>query len=315
VSIVDIQTFQHLSSAQVAALVRGAGTKVCVFPINGTRRWFILEHPREAADDFVNGYLHIGGQRHIELYRLFFDHGLDTLLTPIFGPDIFERDADYQPIIEQGLLWFAQDPAFLAFYDQYDVRVRVYGDVERYVRGTPYESILEAFSQLEKRTQSHKSHRLFFGICANDPTERIAQIGVEYFQTAKRLPKRNEIVEAYYGEYIDPVNFFVGFDRLAAFDMPLIATGQEDLYFTVSPSPYMDEATLRAILFDHLYTRRIYEQYNDLTPEDWQTLTNFYRQNRNHVLGVGESSARGNVWYPLPQVELPPEWLSQSLPR
>ena len=111
----DIQTFQQLPIGEVARMVRGTGSKVCVFPINGTRRWFMLEYPEQASSNFVDSYLQIGGQRHLELYQLFFDHGIDTLLTPVFGPDILERGAEYQPIIEQGLLWFAQNPEFLAF--------------------------------------------------------------------------------------------------------------------------------------------------------------------------------------------------------
>jgi adenosine tuberculosinyltransferase len=305
---VEIETFQQLSTCEVAQLVRDADCKVCVFPINGTRRWFILEHPHQAADNFVDAYLQIAGIRHLELYRLLFDHGIHTLLTPIFGPDILERDSDYQPIIEQGLLWLAQSPEFLAFYDEYDVRVRVYGDVERCLHRSPYASVLKAFEALAERTASHSRHRLFFGIGANDPAEQIAQIGVEYYQQKGVLPDKRAIIESYFGEYVEPVDFFIGFDRLAAFDMPLIATGDEDLYFTVSPSPYMDTKTLRAILYDHLYTRQVSERYAEFTPEDWQTLTHFYRQNRHHVLGVGRQSARGGVWYPLPQVELPPQW-------
>jgi hypothetical protein len=286
-----------------------------VFPINGTRRWFLLEYPQQASQNFVDSYLQIGGHRHLELYQLFFSHGIDTLLTPVFGPDILERGADYQPIIEQGLLWFAQNPEFLAFYEAYDVRVKVYGDVERYLRNTPYASVLDAFEELAERTSSHERRRLFFGLCAHDPAERVAQIGVEHYQQHKQLPDKRQIVEAYYGEYVDSVNFFIGFDRPAAFDMPLIATGEEDLYFTVSPSPYMDQETLRAILFDHMYSRRVNEAYNELTAEDWKTLTHFYRSNRHNVLGVGDRSTRGNFWYPLPQVELPEAWEPQSLSR
>ncbi len=39
----------------------------------------------------------------------------------------------------------------------------------------------------------------------------------------------------YYGEYVAPVDLFVGFDKFCTFDMPLIATGDEDLYFHGQP--------------------------------------------------------------------------------
>jgi tuberculosinol/isotuberculosinol synthase len=305
---VDILTFDQLSTSEITRLVQEAGCKVCVFPINGTRRWFMLEYPHEALHNFVDAYLSIAGQRHLELYRLFFDHGLHTLLTPIFGPDILERDSDYQPIIERGLLWFAQNPDFLAFYDEYDVRVRVYGDVYGTLQDTPYAHAIEVFEGLAERTASHSTRRLFFGIGAHDSAERIARIGADYHRLHGGFPDKRTIIESYFGEYVEPVDFFVGFDRPAVYDMPLVSTGEEDLYFTVSPSPYMDAETLRAILYDHLYARRVSETYSDFAPEDWQTLTLFYRQNRHHVLGIGRQWARGGLWYPLPQVELPSQW-------
>ena len=49
----DAATFHTLPRPEVARLVRAAGPKVCVFPINGTRRWFMLEHapPSGQAED------------------------------------------------------------------------------------------------------------------------------------------------------------------------------------------------------------------------------------------------------------------------
>lgn len=304
----DAKTFQDLPVEEVARLVRASGAKTCVFPINGTRRWFALEYPEEAAADFVGGYLRIGGQRHVELYRLFFDHGVDTLLTPVFGAELLGRGDEYMQIAAKGLLWFAQGECFRAFYDEYDVRVRVYGDARRHFADTPYAYLLDAFDDLARRTADHRRYRLFFGVCANDPAETVAAIGASFYRKRGRLPTRKEIVTAYYGEVVEPVSFFIGFDRPSAFDMPLLALGEEDLYFTVSPSPYLDAVTLRAILHDHLYTRRVHDaDYTELSAQDWQTLAEFYRLNRRHVLGLGRQHASGGFWYPLPQVELPPQ--------
>jgi tuberculosinol/isotuberculosinol synthase len=301
----DVETFQSLPTPEIARLVRQGGPKVCVFPINGTRRWFVLEHPEQAAQD-PDAYLRITWQRQTELYQLFFDHGIDTLLTPIFGPDLLERGEEYRQLIEPGMLWFTQDQDMLDFYEANDVRVRVYGDARRYFRNTPYAHTLHAFDALAQRTAHHKRCRLFFGICAHDPAETIAEIGVRFHQQHGHLPDRRQIVEAYYGEYVPPVDLFIGFDRPSAFDMPLVSTGSEDLYFTVSPSPYVDTYTLRAILYDHLYARRVDESgYAALSPDDWRLLADFYACNRHHVLGLGRRHESGNFWYPLPQVRLP----------
>ena len=66
---------------------------------------------------------------------------------------------------------------------------------------------------------------------------------------------------------LPPVELFIGFDKFTVFDMPLLTTGEEDLYFSVSPSPYMTIRQLRAILYDHLYVRRTPEpDYTTLQP-------------------------------------------------
>jgi tuberculosinol/isotuberculosinol synthase len=305
-SAIDLEEFQNLPTEDVARLVREAGPKVCVFPINGTRRWFMLEYPEEAKTGSPEVYFQIAGQRHIELYKLFFDHGIDTLLTPIFGPDLLERGEEYRQIMVPALLWFVQNQSFLDLYDAYDVRVRVYGDARRYLQNTPYEPALDAYDEAAQRTLSHRSRRLFFGVCAHDATETVAEIAICFSREHGRQPDKREIVEAYYGEYIEPVDFFIGFDRPAAFDMPLVATGREDLYFTVSPSPYMDARTLRMILYDHLYARQMDEaSYAMLSPDDRAWMRDFYYANTGSVMGVGVK--RRGVWYPLSQVKAPTE--------
>jgi len=302
---VNLETFQSLPTTKVAQLVRKAGRKICGFPINGTRRWFMLEYPEQATTDFVRSYVQITWQRQLELYKLIFDHGVDTLVTPILGPDILERGNVYSKLMEQGLSWFATNQDCIDFYTEYDVRVLVYGDVHRHLKNTPYAHVLESFDQITQRTAGHSRHRLLFGVYAHDAIETIAEISVRFHQEHGHLPNRRQIVQAYYGEYIEPVNFFIGFDRPAVFDMPMITTGDEDLYFTISPSPYMDAYTLRSILYDHLHARRVDEaSYETLTPQDWKMAAKFYALNRRHVLGLGYKHESGHFWFPTPQVTL-----------
>ena len=303
----DPVIFQKLPTAEVARIVREAGRKVCVFPINGTRRWFMLEHRADIDSTSAEAYFQIAGRRHVELYELFFNHGIDTLLTPVFGPELLKRGDEYQRmIVPAGLLWLAHNPDFLNFYEEYDVRVRVYGDARRFFEHTEHAHVLDAFDELAQRTASHKRFRLFLGVCAHAPAETVAAIAVRHFQAQARLPDHRQIVEAYYGEYVEPVDLFIGFEPPAAFDMPLIATGGEDLYFTISPSPYLESEALRSILYDHLYSRKASGSYADLSSNDWHAMSEFYAHNRRHALGVGRRHRSGAFWYPLPQVVLPP---------
>jgi tuberculosinol/isotuberculosinol synthase len=302
----DALTFQNLNPEQVAQLVRQTGPKVCVFPINGTRRWFMLEHAPllDAADDFVRAYLDLAGQRHVELYRLLFDHGLDTLLTPIFGPELLTRGDEYLPMAVEGLAQLVTSPVFQDFYRDYRVRVRFYGDYRRFFASTPYAYLSDLFDQATAQTLAHDRFRLFFGVCANDPTETVAEWTVRYHAERGCLPDRQALITHYYGEYVPAVDLFIGFDRFCVFDMPLLATGEEDLYFTVSPSPYLTGRQLRAILYDHLYARRGDEpDYGSLAAEDWAVMREFYRCNHEQTLGVGARQA--GFWYPVARVTWP----------
>lgn len=305
----DWIAFKTLPLEEVARLVRQAGPKVCVFPINGTRRWFLLEHPPGQDEDPIEAYLQIAGRRHIELYQLLFDHGLDTLLTPVFGPDLVERGPDYMGVAARGLAMLVTDLRFLEFYAAYGVRVRFYGDHRQFFKATPYAYLPDLFDQLTAATQGNHRYRLFFGVCAQDATETIARLAIEYYRQTQRVPDKRTLIERYYGEYVGPVDLFIGFDKLCAFDMPLVATGNEDLYFTVSPSLYLTEDQLRGILYDHLYSRRGGElDYTTVGPEEWELMRRFYRLNQGKTLGVGIRAGNGGVWYPLPQVAWPAEW-------
>jgi len=182
--------------------------------------------------------------------------------------------------------------------------VRFYGDYDRYLKGTPGEELIDLFDQLTHQTAGNNRCRLLFGVFGHDAAETIGAISVRYFQQHHRLPDKSTLVERYYGEYIPPVSLFIGFDRFSAFDMPLVATGSEDLYFTVSPSPYLTERQLRCILYDHLYARRVKEpDYETLPVEAIERMRAFYKMNFERTLGVG--FVRDRFWYPLSQVDLP----------
>ncbi len=307
----ELETFRALPTGQVAQLVRAQGPKVCVFPINGTRRWFLLEHAQADSDPSLARYIAIATRRHIDLYRLFFDHGVETLLTPVFGPDLVDRGDEYMRIAVDGLIGLTNDPALLDFYREYGVRVRFYGDHRKFFGPTPYADLSDRFDELTAQTGHHDRHRLFFGVCANDAVETTGELAVRHYLEQGRTPDKRTLVELYYGEYVPPVDLFIGFDKFSAFDMPLIATGSEDLYFTVSPSPYLDTPQLRAILYDHLYSRRDSEpDYESMSAEQWAAMRAFYQSNLDKTCGIGVR--RGGCWYPLPQVEWPSQFVDAS---
>ncbi len=287
----DIEAFQDLPTETIAGLMRKRGPKICGFPINGTRRWYLLE--AEEGDH----YLEKVARRHTEIYRLLFDHGIDTLLAPVFGSELLNRGADYLKLAVEGLRWLVTNPVFLNLYQEYEVRVHFYGNYRKQLASTPYADVSDSFDQLTLQTSRNTHYRLFFGVFADNATCSISEQTLQYFTDHGHAPSERESEELYFGEYVGPVNLFIGFDKFSVFDMPLVPTENTDLYFTVNPSLYLSQRQLRAILFDHLFTRASAEpDYDELAAEAKKRMRNFYYAHTESVLGTGV--LRDGIWYP-----------------
>lgn len=297
---ISLEKFLDLPTEEVAALTRAAGPKVCVFPINNTRRWFALEHGAEQFDNPISAYLDITGREHTRIYKLLFDHGLDTLINPVFGIELFRRGEDYmKKFAADGLEHLVSHPDFVDFYDAYQVRVHFYGDYKKVLHGTPYEYLSAKFDEATRRTQHHNKYRLFFGVCGTDATESAAEFSVQNYKETGVIPNRDAIIAAYYGEFVSPADLFISSDKFWVFDYPLLSSGEEDLYFMVAPSLYLCEKQLREILYDHLYARKEdYPNYEEMSAEEFQEMRIFYETHRGRTLGTGK--IKNNIWYPNP---------------
>jgi tuberculosinol/isotuberculosinol synthase len=296
--MISFEQFLQLPTEEVSELVQARGQKVCVFPVNGTRRWFLLEHAEKIKDDFFEAYMNISIKNHTELCAMLFDHGLEILLAPVFGRELMNRGDEYtQRVGIDGLVRTATDPHYRRFYEQYNVRVRFYGDYREVLTGTPYEYALQSIDEITEATKHHTRFRLFFGVFADEVTETVARMSIEYYRAQGVVPNKQTIIRNYYGEDLPAVSMFIGFDKFSVFDMPLLATGQEDLYFSLSPSPYMTQHQLRAILYDHLYIRPTPEpDYTKLNQDELNWLREYYRKSRDYAFGVGK--LKFDLWVP-----------------
>ena len=288
---ISLEAFQALPVEEVARLVKANGPTVCVFPINGTRRWYLLESNLES------NYMDLTTKRHIEIYRMLFAHGIDSLLAPMFGPDLMERGPAYVKMAVEGLAQLTNQPDFLQLYQECGLRVHFYGDYRKAFASTPHAPVCDLFDQITRQTTANTGGGLFYGVFANNSAGTIAGLTIQYHSKYGRAPQERELLEIYYGEYVNPASFFIGFDKFCAFDMPLVATDNTDLYFTVSPSLYLSERQLRAILYDHIYTRRTPEpEYESLSAEAKTRLGAFYHANAETTFGLG--ILQDGIWHP-----------------
>jgi adenosine tuberculosinyltransferase len=292
----DLQTFLSLPTEEVAAIVRSRGSKVCVFPFNGTRRWFLLEHGRDNHENLAQAYIKFTAKAYIETYKLVLDYGLDTIVAPVFGSEIFNRGESYMSELGSAMSLLATHPAFLDFYREYNVRIHFYGDYRKQLGESPYAYICDSFDDVTKLTALHTQHRLFYGVCADDATETVAELSIKHFQKKGKTPSRRELIETYYGEYIEKADIFLGFEKFNVFDYPMLNWGEESLYFMVAPSLYLTERQLRNILYDYIYLRPVQDPvYEKMAAADFETMRIYYQDNREVTFGVGEM--RGGIWY------------------
>lgn len=292
----NLDTFQNLTRSEVAAEVRRAQATVCAFPINGTRRWLLLDHP-EAS---VAAYIELNGRRHVELYQLLFAHGIDTILAPIYEPVMQKRGEDYQQhVVAQGLAAVATHPTFTSFYEEQQVRVHFYGNYRKIFPGTVCAQLPELFDRVMHQTQAHQQYRLFYGVSTRSAVEDVVELAFQNCAGPGPRPDRAALIDLYYGEPLPPVSLFITSGKFNVFGMPLLATDDTSLYFTVAPSPFLTERQLRAILYDHLYNRHSSAKanYSDLTSDQFDEMRAFYQTQRETTLGVGV--VRHGTWYPV----------------
>jgi adenosine tuberculosinyltransferase len=292
----ELEQFLSLPVENVAEIVRASDTKVCVFPFNGTRRWFLLEHGMELSDNVAKQYVELTSQGYISTYKLVFDHGVDTIVAPVFGGEIMERGEEYMREIGASVSLLATHPDFIGFYNEYDIRVHFYGDYHKQLSKTPYHHLCDTFEEIARQVSHHRRRRLFYGVCGEDATATIAEYSVKHYQETGKTPSRHELIEMYYGEYIERADIFIGFEKFNVFDYPMLSLGEDNLYFTVAPSLYMTERQFRSILFDHLYLRPTHEpDYFTMSSSDLDFMRQFYNKNREATFGLGE--IKGGIWY------------------
>ncbi len=293
--MMPLEDFLQLPTEEVAALVRASGTKVCVFPFNGTQRWFLLEYSAGDEEELGETYMAEMAKAYIRLYKLVFDHGIETVVAPVFGKHTLERGEEYMLAVGQYMTILADYPEFVSFYKDYGVRVRFYGDYKKELKNR-YQHIVQSFDQVTELTLAHDKHRLLYGVCADEATEAISELTIQHYIAHNKVPSRAELIQMYYGEQIEKADLFIGFESFTVFDHPMLNTGDENMYFMVSPSLYMTQTLLRRILFDHMYLRPVPEpDYRRMSQDDFETMRKVYRNGCDDAFGVGV--LQGDIWY------------------
>ena len=283
---------------EVSGWVKSASEPLVIgWPFNGTRRWYLLHSLQNPSSE---SYVRTVVREQAKRQSLLFELGTSAILAPCFGYELLGRGEEYTYAVAEAIFEIGKDPINRAMFER-GVRLRFYGDYEQMLDTPRLRPMLDECHKLMERTAGNRGPLLLLGLFADSPHERIAQMSIDFYKRQGRAPDRQELIREYYGVEVYDLSLYIGFARPALFDVPLITTGEEDLYATLAPSPEVTERQLREILYDHLVLKRVEEaDYESFSEESIERLREYSEAHREQTLGVGRIDPLTGMWNPLP---------------
>lgn len=300
-------------AADVQPLAAG---KAVVFATGGTSRWYFLTHGDAAAGyGDSERFLHYGRnvlERVTQIVNWMFEDGASTVFVVGFGGGQGQRDASYM----RNMMWAYEllaDDETRALYDRYDMGVIFRGRWADLFAQLDAPDLAPRYRQLEAET-AHRARRLVWFVPDDVIPEDVMPLALERIQQTGRTPSAAELAEAYYGRPVEQIDIFISNNKLSIGGMlpPLVEA--RDLYFTVSPSLFLDHEQWRHILYDHLFARRgHYRDFTKLAGDRFEEMRAFYTANHGATQGVGSYHPPSQTWRPALWPNLQP--LPEDLPE
>jgi len=296
--------FLLLPATEIARIVKKKGRpKVGIFVPDGNRRMTLAFSGLDPqTDEFYSENARMSTQYFMGNLKVFFEYGLQTLFVPLISSNVFERNEQYQRIsLQEGLNTIFQHETWLNFYNEYDIRIKVYGDLN-YFKESECEQAIDWIMATQNYTAKHQTHRLFYGFASPKRIgDELMKLGIDFYKLHGREPTYDEQVKLYYGEYIEPADFFIMSTKLAGLGAlpPLISGGETQLYFLAAPGVMaLTQDTYRKILYDYLFCRpdTPHEEYTAHDLSTIESLKEYYTRQKSTVIGLGRKI--GSFWLP-----------------
>lgn len=301
--VIAQDAFLKMPAQEIARLIRELKRpRLGAFVPDGSRRLVLaFSETTPDSEDFYRLSATLPAQYLLESLKVFFSHGLPILLVPILSSSVLKRGHRYSRLTAlTGLeLLFSSDD-WWQFYQEYDVRVRVYGDLSL-LANSECEPALAWIETMVARTAVHEFHTLYFAI-GEPPTlgEGIAEMGVRFWQENGRFPTLSEQICYYYGEPLPTADFFIMTSKMSGLGaLPrFLVNGDTEAYFLPSAGAMgLNAHTWRLILYDMLFARvGLNGKYVQevMSAEERAALSAVYRDDAQTVIGLGEQI--GKVW-------------------
>jgi len=291
------EEFLALGAPEVSHIVRlRERPKAGVFIADGNRRLVMCRTGLSpTSPGFYLQYARFFVDSLKESLSIFFDHALETLFFPLYGPSVPSRARSFRDIVIPSVYRAVfLSPEWLQFFNEKGIRVKVYGDLSELDRVDPQGPVMaKGIRDTIEKTAMNTSHTLYFGFMA-EPTafSQLPSLIIAFYQQHHRTPTLPEMVQLYYGDPIPPVDFIIFSEKLSIRALPPFVSAQDikAYYLPVPGFLGLNALNYKKILYDLLYmqpTESVPEY-----PEDSQgaltDLDRFYGRHTDTVIGLVE---------------------------
>ena len=294
------EEFLNWSSKQLKPYVQG---KSLILSPGGSSRWYFMEYGDSKKGyldpDIFLDYSRITLNQILDTVAMMMRDGIETIYVVAFTPQFDKREAKYQNLMGAALALMLDDET-LNFYNQNKIHVKFRGMWETVLEQYDQKNLYQKMLDFESTTVSDSHSRLIWCIQDKPIPDTLLPFVQNHIATAQEMPDQTILAHEYYNEtnFSEPI--FIGNNKpnLGGQLPPFLSPG--DLYFTVSPTLYLDHIVWRNILFDHLFMRQVaYRNYTEITAEAMLELREFYHVNRSKVIGIGRFHTSTQTWRPV----------------
>ena len=297
-NVTNYSNLAELTGAKTTSLLNNNSVTL-LLGLNGTTRWFLLEHPTPQSDDFLKIYTDITSARMAEICDMLFSNGVHSLLIPVLNQTLLKgRSEQYAQMMLEALPNIAGGGFMDDVYAKHEVGVSFYGEYETILNNSGNGRLLDSFQKIEDDTKDNKKHQIFWGVFAKDELSTGIDTAVDYFQKTGEKATPDQLIQHYYGRNIPPVDIYITSGKPRLFDAPFLLNGRMDMYFMASPSLYLTQSMFHNILYDHLHSRKNGRKHTELDERELLEVRDYYRKSKNNVMGIGSVHPEWGIWYP-----------------
>jgi hypothetical protein len=279
--VVDVPTFEEFRSMPAAEIAPHAPRTV-VFAGGGTRRAAVLAGI--PVDSFSERLAEFSMHAFTETAGHFFALGVRHLFGVAFFSKQFAERGPHRAYMLEGTRYALGEIA-LPQYRARGWRARLVG----------YEQVPELAglaAEFIRGTPADAPHTIWWTATASAEAvwERLIAL-------AQGATTRAELTRRYFGEEVPPADLLLGFGKpfiSPELIPPLLLGGETHTYYYQRPGYRLDEAEIRALLYDYRYLRRTWVADKSGRYRNIQAQRTFWQ--RNPVLGLGRRV--GPFWYP-----------------